>query len=89
VRTILSDAGFSAIEIKPYNLSLDIAVGRGLEGAVKGTLEIGPVSRTLEGQTPEVIAAVANAIRTVLAPLVKGDSVPLGASVSTVTAACL
>ena len=31
-------------------LSLDAAIGRGLDGAVQGALEIGPVSRALEGQ---------------------------------------
>ena len=87
VRRILAEAGFSSIAMEPCDLSLDVAVGRGLEAAVSGALEIGPVSRTLEGQPPEVMSAVANAIRAALAPLAKGNSVPLGASVWIVTAA--
>jgi len=89
VRRILSEAGFSKIVMESCDLSLDIAVGQGLEGAVKGALEIGPVSRTLEGQPPDVIATVASSIRTALAPLVKGNSIPLGASVWVVHAAGL
>ena len=74
MRRILSGSGFSSIAMEACDLSLDVAVGRGLEAAVSGSLEIGPVSRTLEGQTAEVVATVANAIRTALAPLVKGKT---------------
>ena len=87
VRRILSEAGFSSIVMEACDLSLDVAVGRGLEAAVSGALEVGPVSRALEGQPPEVMAAVASAIRTAYAPLAKGDSIPLGAAVWIVSAA--
>jgi ubiquinone/menaquinone biosynthesis C-methylase UbiE len=87
VRRILSEAGFSSIAMEPCDLSLDVAVGQGLEAAVRGALEVGPVSRALEGQPPEVMATVANAIRRVYAPLSKGVSIPLEASVWIVTAA--
>ncbi len=33
VRRILSGAGFTNIELKPHDLALDIALGRGLDGA--------------------------------------------------------
>ena len=56
VRRILRDAGFSSIATEPCDLSLDVAVGRGLEAAVSGALEVGPVSRALEAQPPEVMA---------------------------------
>jgi SAM-dependent methyltransferase len=87
VQRILSEAGFSSIAMERCALSLDIAVGGGVEAAVKGMLEVGPVSRALEDKPPEVIAAVADSIRAALAPLAKGASVPLGASVWMVTAA--
>ena len=87
VRRILSEAGFSSIAMEPCDVSLDVAFGRGLEAAVSSALEVGPVSRALEGQSPEVLATVANAIRRVYAPLCRGDSIPLGASVWIVTAA--
>jgi ubiquinone/menaquinone biosynthesis C-methylase UbiE len=81
VRRILGEAGFSSIAMEAVDLSLDLAVGRGLDAAVDGALAIGPVSRALEGQPPELMAEVASSIRTALASLRKGETVPLGASV--------
>jgi len=83
---ILSEAGFSGIEMEPCNLSLDVAVGRGLDAAVETALEIGPASRALEGQPPEVRAAAANSIREALGPFASGNAVPLAASIWIVTA---
>jgi ubiquinone/menaquinone biosynthesis C-methylase UbiE len=83
---ILSQAGFSGIEMEPCNLSLDVAVGRGLDAAVETALEIGPASRALEGQPPEMRAAAANSIREALAPFASGNAVPLAASIWIVTA---
>jgi len=83
---ILSEAGFSGIEMEPCNLSLDVAVGRGLDAAAETALEIGPASRALEGQPPEVRAAAANSIREALAPFASGNAVPLAASIWIVTA---
>lgn len=87
IRSILSEAGFSAIATEPCDLSLDLAVGKGLEAAVSGAFAIGPVSRAVEGQPSNVLAAVEKSIRTALASVQKGDSVPLGASVWIVAAA--
>jgi ubiquinone/menaquinone biosynthesis C-methylase UbiE len=83
---ILSEAGFSGIEMEPCNLSLDVAVGRGLDAAVETALEIGPASRALEGQPPEVRAAAANSIREALVPFASGNAVTLAASIWIVTA---
>jgi len=83
---ILSEAGFSGIAMEPCNLSLDVAVGRGLDAAVEGALEIGPASRALEGHPPDVRAAAANSIREALAPFARGQAVPLSASIWIVTA---
>jgi SAM-dependent methyltransferase len=83
---ILSEAGFSGIAMEPCDLSLDVAVGRGLDAAVETALEIGPASRALEGQPPDVRAAAANSIREALAPFASGNSVPLAASIWIVTA---
>ena len=41
-------------EMEPCPLLLDSAIGRGLDGAVQGALEIGPVSRALDGQPEEL-----------------------------------
>jgi SAM-dependent methyltransferase len=87
VHRILSEAGFSGIAMEPHNLALDIAVGRGLDAAVKSTLEIGPSSRALADQPPEVRAAATVSIREALVPFVKGQAVLLPASIWIVTAA--
>jgi hypothetical protein len=86
VHRILGEAGFVAIEMEPCNLSLDIAVGRGLDAAVEAALEIGPAARALAEQPPEVRAAATNSIREALAPFASGQSVPLAASIWIVTA---
>ncbi len=86
VRRILGAAGFTKVEMEPCPLSLDAAIGGGLDGAVQGALEIGPVSRALQDQPPELRAAAAGAIREALAPFVKGNSVMLPASIWIVTA---
>ncbi len=86
VHRILGQAGFSGIAMEPRNLSLDVAIGRGLEGAVAGAMEIGPASRALQDQTPEVREAARNAIREALAPFSRGQTVPLSGSIWIVTA---
>jgi ubiquinone/menaquinone biosynthesis C-methylase UbiE len=86
VRRILSQAGYSLIGMDAVDLTLDLAVNRGLESAVTGALDIGPVSRALEGQPPEALAKVRDSIRTALACCQTGKSVPLGASVWIATA---
>jgi SAM-dependent methyltransferase len=86
VRRILGEAGFTGIAMEPCPLSLDIAIGGGLDAAVQSSLEIGPASRALEGQPAELREAATNSIREVLAPLVRGEQVPLAASIWIVTA---
>jgi SAM-dependent methyltransferase len=83
---ILGEAGFTAIEMERCDLSLDIAIGRGLEAAVETAVEIGPAARALEGQPPDVIAAATHSIREVLSPFASGQQVPLAASFWMVTA---
>jgi ubiquinone/menaquinone biosynthesis C-methylase UbiE len=86
VRRILGEAGFQGVAMEPCNLSLDIAVGRGLDAAVTSALEIGPAARALAEQPPDVVAAAANSIREALMPFARGQSVPLPASIWIVTA---
>jgi ubiquinone/menaquinone biosynthesis C-methylase UbiE len=87
VNRVLKTAGFSSIAMQPVDLQLDIAVGRGLDAAVEGALEIGPASRALQDQPSEIRAAAAGAIRAALAPYQRGDAVPLDAAIWIVTAA--
>lgn len=86
VRRILSESGFQDVAMEPYNVSLDIAVGGGLEAAVQSTLEIGPASRALAEQPPAVIAAATNSIREALEPFVLAETVYLPAAIWIVTA---
>jgi SAM-dependent methyltransferase len=86
VHRILGEAGFSGIAMEPCNLSLDIAVGRGIDAAVESALEIGPAARALAEQPPELVAAATNSIREALAPFASGLAVPLPASIWIVTA---
>jgi SAM-dependent methyltransferase len=86
VNRILIEAGYKDVAMERCDLSLDIAVGGGLEAAVRSALEIGPASRALEGQPPEVRDAARQSIRAMLAPLVRGESVPLPGSIWIVTA---
>jgi SAM-dependent methyltransferase len=86
VRRVLGTAGFTAIALEPCNFALDVAVGRGLDAAVQGALEIGPAARALTDQPPDVVSAVAKSIREALTPHVKGQTVPLNAAIWIVTA---
>ena len=86
VHRILRTAGFASIAIEPVDLAFDLAVGRGLDGAVAAALSIGPVSRALEGQPPDLVEAVARSIREALASVQQGDKISLGGSVWIATA---
>jgi ubiquinone/menaquinone biosynthesis C-methylase UbiE len=86
VHRMLGEAGFSDIKMESCGLSLDIAIGRGLDTAVETALQIGPAIRALEGQSPDVFAAAAHSIREALAPFVSGHAVRLPASIWIVTA---
>ncbi len=81
VRGILSEAGFSSIAMEAVDLAVDIAAGRGLDAAIDGVLSVGPVSRVLAGQPPDLVTVAANSIRAVLEPHRKGNTVPLGAAI--------
>ncbi len=86
VKRILDAAGFTDVAMEPCALSLDVAIGQGLEAAVQGALEIGPASRALQDHPPEVREAARNSIREALARFARGDAVPLPASIWIVTA---
>ncbi len=86
VRRILTDAGYTDIALTPQDLEVDIAVGQGLDTAVKSAMTIGPTSRMLDGQSEAVRAAATGDIRKALAGYARGESVPLGAAIWMVTA---
>jgi len=86
VRRILEVAGFEAISLEAIDLSLDLANAGGLDAAVDTAVAMGPASRALEGQPPELRAAAAESIRAALGRHQVGDSVPLPAALWVVTA---
>jgi SAM-dependent methyltransferase len=86
VKGILKAAGFSGIAMEPCKLSLDIAVGQGMDAAVRTGVQMGPASRALTNQSPEIIAAATQSVREALAPHAKGNAVSLGAAIWIVTA---
>jgi SAM-dependent methyltransferase len=86
VRGILGRAGFSAIDLEPIDLSIDLANGGGLDAAVDTALGIGPASRALDGQPAQLRAAAADSIRAALAQHQVGSAVPLPAAFWIVTA---
>lgn len=87
VRDILDGAGLRDIRLQAVELSLDIALGRGLDAAVETVMGIGPTSRALEGQPPELRAAAAESIRAALGPYQAGGAVTLAGSIWVVSAA--
>jgi ubiquinone/menaquinone biosynthesis C-methylase UbiE len=86
VQRVLGEAGFTGIAMEPCDLSLDVAVGRGLDAAVETALEIGPAARALAEQPPDVVAAASQSIREALVSFARGQAVPLPASIWIVTA---
>jgi len=86
VTRILREAGFADVAMEACSVSLDVAIGRGLEAAVDGALEIGPSARALEGHPAEVRLAARASVRELLTSYLRGQSVPLPGSIWIVTA---
>lgn len=86
VKRILGEAGFAAVAMEPCRLDLDVAIGGGMDAAIRSALEIGPASRALEGQSDEVRAAAIVSVREALTPFAKGNSVALPGAIWIVTA---
>ncbi|MGJ5178911.1 class I SAM-dependent methyltransferase [Bradyrhizobium oligotrophicum] len=86
VTRILAESGFSDVALQAQALSLDIAIGKGLEAAVQSAFEIGPASRALEGHPAETREAARQSVRDLLAQHQDGDNVTLSGSIWLVTA---
>jgi ubiquinone/menaquinone biosynthesis C-methylase UbiE len=81
VTRILTQAGFNTPDFERVDLTFDLAGGEGIETAVACALEMGPSSRALDGQPPEVKAAVAVSMREFLAQFGEGNSVKMKAAI--------
>jgi len=86
VRGILGRAGFAGVRLEPVGLTLDVAIGGGLEAAVATSVGIGPTSRALEGQPEELKAAAIQTVRAALEGHLAGNRVPLAGAIWIVTA---
>lgn len=86
VRGILDGAGFASINLEAVDVSLDIGIGRGLDAAVETVTGMGPASRALEGQPPDLQAAAAQSIRSALARYQVGNTVALPGAIWIVSA---
>jgi len=86
VRDILEDAGFRDVALEGVDLSLDIAIGRGIEAAVETATGMGPTSRALKDQPPELREAATAAIRAALEQHQVGNAVTLDGAIWIVTA---
>ena len=81
VRGLLEQAGFRDVRAEPRAYRLDIGGGEGLDAAVEKSLAIGPTSRAVADQPPEVVEAVRAAVKAALAKWVTGGEVRLGGAV--------
>ena len=81
VRRILGEAGFAEVTLTPHDMTLDLARGQGLDAAVQASLEIGPAHRALMDQPEAARAAATAEIRSTLAAMQVGQTVPLGVSI--------
>jgi len=86
VQRILGDAGFKSIVMKRFDLSFDVALGRGLDVASAAAIEFGPSNRALEGQPDAVRAAAQKSVREALTKFEKDGRVPLPAAIWIVSA---
>lgn len=81
VARILTGAGFKMPNFEAVDLTVDIAGGKGVDGAVACALELGPSARVLDGQPHSVKAAVAESMADVLQPFESDGKVPLAAAI--------
>ena len=86
VEHVLGEAGFRRIRLEQFDADLDVSDGGGLVSAVQSALAIGPASRAVEGQPPELRDLAALSIRKALVRYAKGQAVMMPVSLWIVTA---
>jgi SAM-dependent methyltransferase len=68
VAAILTGAGWPQPDLRPLDVALDIAAGKGLDAAVEQATHVGGAARLLTGVSHAAQAAAQQAIRAALAP---------------------
>ncbi len=81
VRRILEAAGFADVLLDGRRLPARPCRRPGFESAMHTAVTIGAASRALEGQPDDKRAAATQEIRAALAPLQRGECLPLGAAI--------
>lgn len=81
LRGLLVDAGFSSIEIVPFDSSMNLGAGPKIDDSVDFVTKIGPLSRLLQDADEETIEKSKVSIRKALKPFQTSEGVELGAAV--------
>jgi SAM-dependent methyltransferase len=81
VSRILTDAGFTQPAFIKIDRMMDLATGRGVEGAVKNAMELGPVARSLDGAGDDLRGVVGETLRTFFKPQLVDGRIELAAAV--------
>jgi SAM-dependent methyltransferase len=86
-RALLANAGFSAIDVRPFDAELELSAS-GLDEAVAFAVQAGPISRLLLNYAHDAAAQARalDAARDALAPYLAGQRVALAAAVWLVSA---
>jgi SAM-dependent methyltransferase len=83
---ILRTSGFSNIDVQPFATTLQFGEAPDLQHSVRELAMIGPVSRLLAGQPPEVLARVLASIEEAVAPSYQQGALALPGAIWLVTA---
>ena len=88
VRAILERAGFADVRFAPFDHTMPLGDGRGLDAAAEHALTLGPTARMLAAANPDeaTLARVRDEIRASLAPYAVSNVVRLPAAAWIVTA---
>lgn len=85
VEDILTQAGFAAIAIEPFEAPVVLSTS-GLAEAVEQALRFGPTGRIVADQPAEIVAQVRKELTATLAPYLEGDTLSLSGRAWLVTA---
>ncbi|MGJ5179390.1 class I SAM-dependent methyltransferase [Bradyrhizobium oligotrophicum] len=86
IETVMTEAGLRRIRLERCDVSLDLAAGAGLDGAVQTALAIGPAGRAVADQPAEAVERATAAMKKALARYAKGQDVVVPGSFWAVTA---
>jgi hypothetical protein len=86
VSAILTAAGFAPPRFTKFDKMMDLAIGEGLEGAVRSAMELGPAARLLDGEGEALRSNVADTLRGFFAPQLRSGRLELPAAIWIVSA---